>query len=107
MDTPRVVIDNVVCENTTLVKVNSVNKHGILLEAVQVLTDLNLNINKAYVTSDGRWFMDVFHVTDKNGNKLTDEGVIGYIQKTLATNACILPSFGKSIGVDNMLVNLE
>jgi len=99
MNTPRVVIDNAVCENTTLVKVDSANKHGILLEAVQVLTDLNLNINKAYVTSDGRWFMDVFHVTDENGNKLTDEGVIGYIEKTLATNACILPSFGKSIGV--------
>jgi len=53
--------------------VDSANKHGILLEAVQVLTDLNLNINKTYVSSDGSWFMDVFHVTDENGNKLTDE----------------------------------
>jgi len=39
-------------------QVDSANKHGILLEAVQVLTDLNLNINKAYVSSDGSWFMD-------------------------------------------------
>ena len=39
------------------VQVDSANKHGILLlEAVQVLTDLNLNINlkPAYVSSDGR-----------------------------------------------------
>lgn len=39
-------------------KVDSANKYGILLEVVQVLTDLNLIISKAYITSDGGWFMD-------------------------------------------------
>lgn len=34
------------------------NKHGILLEVVQVLTDMNLVITKAYISSDGGWFMD-------------------------------------------------
>lgn len=99
MNMPKVVVDNTVCENATLVKVDSANKHGILLEAVQVLADLNLNIKKAYVTSDGIWFMDVFHVTNENGEKLKDEGIIGYIQKTLATNPCMLPLFGKPVGV--------
>lgn len=85
MTSPRVVIDNAVCDTATLVKVDSARKHGILLEAVQVLTDLNLCIKKAYISSDGRWFMDVFHVTDQNGNKLTDESVITYIEQSLAT----------------------
>ncbi|KAF4366576.1 hypothetical protein CsatB_004026 [Cannabis sativa] len=85
MNTPRVVIDNAVCSTATLVKVDSARRHGILLEAVQVLTDLNLSIKKAYISSDGRWFMDVFHVTDQNGDKLTDENVISYIEKSLAT----------------------
>lgn len=40
------------------VQVDSVNKPGILLEVVQVLSDLDLFISKAYITSDGRWFMD-------------------------------------------------
>ncbi|CAI0379143.1 unnamed protein product [Linum tenue] len=84
MTTPRVVIDNAVCPTSTVVKVDSARKHGILLEAVQVLTDLNLSIKKAYISSDGRWFMDVFHVTDLNGNKLTDESVINYIEQLLA-----------------------
>ncbi|CAI0417496.1 unnamed protein product [Linum tenue] len=84
MTTPRVVIDNAVCPTSTVVKVDSARKHGILLEAVQVLTDLNLSIKKAYVSADGRWFMDVFHVTDLNGNKLTDESVINYIEQSLA-----------------------
>lgn len=39
-------------------KVDSARKDGILLEAVQVLTDLNLSIKKAYISSDGKWFMD-------------------------------------------------
>ncbi|KAF2313172.1 hypothetical protein GH714_009594 [Hevea brasiliensis] len=85
MTTPRVVIDNAVCPTATLVKVDSARKHGMLLHAVQVLTDLNLSIKKAYISSDGRWFMDVFHVTDLNGNKLTDASVIDYIEQSLGT----------------------
>lgn len=30
----------------------------LLLQLVQVLSDLNLVIKKAYITSDGNWFMD-------------------------------------------------
>lgn len=99
MNPPRVDIDNSACENATIVQVDSANKHGILLEVVQVLTDLNLLIKKAYISSDGGWFMDVFHVTDQYGKKLTDEGVIGCIQKSLGTNACFLPCLRRSVGL--------
>lgn len=92
--------------NVKLVQVDSVNKHGILLQVVQVLTDLNLVITKAYISSDGGWFMDgklflftqdqeipylpliilfiissVFNVIDQVGNKVRDEEIISYIQK--------------------------
>ncbi|KAH1080368.1 hypothetical protein J1N35_020129 [Gossypium stocksii] len=85
MSTPRVVIDNTVCRTATVVKVDSARRHGTLLDAVQILTDLNLSIKKAYISSDGQWFMDVFHVTDLNGNKLTDKSVISYIEQSLET----------------------
>ncbi|PIN23583.1 [Protein-PII] uridylyltransferase [Handroanthus impetiginosus] len=85
MSTPRVMIDNAGCSDATRLMIDSARKHGILLEAVQVLTDLNLSIKKAYICSDGRWFMDVFHVTDSNGNKLPDESVLGYIEQSLET----------------------
>lgn len=39
-------------------QVDSANKRGSLLEVVQVLTDLNLIIRRAYISSDGNWFMD-------------------------------------------------
>ncbi|KAL5222560.1 hypothetical protein ABZP36_027273 [Zizania latifolia] len=85
MNTPRVVIDNAVCPTATLVQVDSARETGVLLEAVQVLADLDLSINKAYISSDGRWFMDVFHVTDRLGRKLADDSVITYIEQSLGT----------------------
>ncbi|KAL3818160.1 hypothetical protein ACJIZ3_004065 [Penstemon smallii] len=83
MSTPKVIFDNAACYNATRVMIDSERNHGILLEAVQILTDLNLSIKKAYICSDGRWFMDVFHVTDLNGNKLTEDSVLSYIQESL------------------------
>ncbi|GKC94659.1 ACT domain-containing protein ACR1, partial [Tanacetum coccineum] len=66
--------------------VDSANKHGILLAMVQVLTDLDLVISKSYICSDGRWFMDVFHVTDQLGNKITDKNLIHYLQQSICTS---------------------
>ncbi|KAF4367902.1 hypothetical protein G4B88_003902 [Cannabis sativa] len=94
----RVVIDNDSCKNATVIRVDSANEHGILLEVVQVLTDLNLIITKAYISSDGCWFMDVFNVTDQDGNKVTNEGVLDYIQKSLGPESCFISSM-RSVGV--------
>ncbi|CAN1850097.1 ACT domain-containing protein ACR6 [Linum perenne] len=106
MNPPRVVIDNDASEDATVIQVDSVNKHGILLEVVQVLTDMNLVITKAYISSDGGWFMDVFKVTDQDGNKITDEEHIDYIQRVakfsntrLENDASILPTLTGSVGV--------
>lgn len=86
MNPPRVIVDNSSCETATLFKVDSSNLHGILLEVVQILTDQDLRINKAYISSDGGWFMDVFYVTDASGNKVTNEDTIKYIEKSISTS---------------------
>lgn len=99
MNPPRVVIDNEACEDATLVKIQSANKHGILLEVVQVLVDFDLIISKAYISSDGVWVMDVFHVTGHDGNKITDEGLIDHIEQSLRTNAGLLPCPRKPVGI--------
>nr|XP_043609539.1 ACT domain-containing protein ACR8-like [Erigeron canadensis] len=85
MNTPGVMIDNAGCVDATRIMIDSARKDGILLEAVQVLTDLNLSIKKGYVSSDGRWNMDVFHVTNLDGSKLTDDSIINCIQQSLGT----------------------
>ncbi|KAE8791661.1 ACT domain-containing protein ACR8 [Hordeum vulgare] len=73
MNTPSVVVDNGVCETATLVQVHSARKHGVLLEAVAALSEHGVCVRKGYISSDdGRWFMDVFHVTDAAGRKVAD-----------------------------------
>ncbi|KAI5058130.1 hypothetical protein GOP47_0026300 [Adiantum capillus-veneris] len=99
---PRVAIDNRSCPSSTLVKVDSANKNGILLEVVQVLTDLDLSISKAYISSDGGWFMDVFHVTDQHGDKLKNEKFIEELQEHLQEQLSIAThGFRTSLGVQS------
>ncbi|MCL7045566.1 hypothetical protein MKW94_000860 [Papaver nudicaule] len=102
MNPPSVVMDNEACKNATVIRVDSANKHGILLEVVQVLTDLNLIITKAYISSDGGWFMDVFNVTDQDGNKLQDEGILDYIRKSLGADSDFIPTRNRSVGVESV-----
>ncbi|KAK3149993.1 hypothetical protein QOZ80_3AG0225950 [Eleusine coracana subsp. coracana] len=103
MNPPRIVVDNDSCADATIVKVDSANEYGILLEVIQVLIDLNLVIGKAYITSDGEWIMDVFNVTDKEGNKLKDKATIAqledYVRKSLGADSRYIPSRRRSVGV--------
>lgn len=86
LNPPRVVIDNDTCEDATVIQVDSVNKHGTLMAVVQVLADVNLTIKKAYICSDGGWFMDVFNVIDHDGKKIRDKQVLKYIQERLESD---------------------
>ncbi|KAK9063550.1 hypothetical protein SSX86_017420 [Deinandra increscens subsp. villosa] len=99
MHPPRVTVDHTTDKNSTLIKVDSANKRGSLLEVVQVLTDLNLLIKRAYISSDGGWFMDVFHVTDQYGNKLSEDIVTDHILLSLGRRGCSFRSLRGSVGV--------
>ncbi|XP_076898052.1 ACT domain-containing protein ACR4-like, partial [Bidens hawaiensis] len=68
-----VVTDNNSCQNATLIQINGINIQEVLLEVVQVLTDIDCIFTKASITSDGSWTMNVFTVTDPEGNKLTHD----------------------------------
>ncbi|XP_076884079.1 ACT domain-containing protein ACR4-like [Bidens hawaiensis] len=99
MHPPRVTVDHITDRKSTLIKVDSANKRGSLLEVVQVLTDLNLLIKRAYISSDGGWFMDVFHVTDQYGNKLSEDIVTDHILQSLGRRGCSFRSLRGSVGV--------
>ncbi|CAI7797867.1 unnamed protein product, partial [Closterium sp. NIES-53] len=96
---PSVVFDNQSDPVSTLVKVDSANKQGCLLQVVRLLTDLDLVISKAYISSDGGWFVDVFHVVDQLGQKVTDESLIQFIKKALgATKEDLAPDARTCLG---------
>ncbi|URE46862.1 ACT domain [Musa troglodytarum] len=100
LNPPRVTVDNTSSRKATLVQVASANRHGSLLDVVQVLTDLNLSISRAYISSDGEWFMDVFHVVDQCGNKIYDNEVIDRIQQSLSTRALSSRPLRRSVGIE-------
>ncbi|GJN30884.1 hypothetical protein PR202_gb19228 [Eleusine coracana subsp. coracana] len=89
MNTPRVAVDNGVCATATLVQVHSARKHGVLLEAVAALSDHGVCVRKGYISSDdGRWFMDVFHVTDAAGRKVADaDALLTRLESSLLADA--------------------
>ncbi|KAF0924964.1 hypothetical protein E2562_015030 [Oryza meyeriana var. granulata] len=99
MNPPRVVIDNEASDDATVIRVDSVSSHGTLLAVVQVIADLDLVIRKAYFSSDGSWFMDVFNVTDRDGNKVLDDQTISYIQTTLEADDCYYPEMRNTVGI--------
>jgi UTP:GlnB (protein PII) uridylyltransferase len=84
-----VVVDNGVCATATLVQVHSARKHGVLLEAVAALSDHGVCVRKGYISSDdGRWFMDVFHVTDASGRKVADaDALLARLESSLTADA--------------------
>ncbi|CAO2034975.1 unnamed protein product, partial [Urochloa humidicola] len=43
--------------------------------------------------------MDVFNVTDRDGNKVLDASTISYIQKTLESDDCYYPEAINSVGI--------
>ncbi|KAL6539620.1 hypothetical protein OROHE_011391 [Orobanche hederae] len=49
MNPLRVVLDNESCKNVAVIQVGSANKYGILLEVVQIVTDVNLVVTKSYM----------------------------------------------------------
>ncbi|XAR64364.1 [Protein-PII] uridylyltransferase [Bertholletia excelsa] len=100
MNPPRVTVDNDSDAKATLIKVDSANKRGSLLEVVQVLTDWNLIVRRAYISSDGGWFMDVFHVTDQHGNKLSNGDVAERIHQSLGSSGRSFRSLKRSVSVE-------
>ncbi|KAK4801332.1 hypothetical protein SAY86_021819 [Trapa natans] len=87
-------------------QVDSMNKPGILLEVVQILADLDLIVKKAYISSDGGWFMDVFHVSDQQGNKIREYKTKDYIEKVLGPKGHLTDRIkmwpGKRVGIHSI-----
>ncbi|XP_076909837.1 ACT domain-containing protein ACR4-like [Bidens hawaiensis] len=92
---PNVVFDNDSSENATVIEVNGTGTLGVLLELLQVLTDYDLKVIQYSRTNDGSWFMDVFHVIDHEGKKVTDEVKKQNIQKALEVYSSATSPMGR------------
>jgi [protein-PII] uridylyltransferase len=68
---PEVLIDNALSHQFTVIEVAGLDRPGLLYELTNALSDLNLDITSAHITTFGERAVDVFYVTD-----LTDKKII-------------------------------
>ncbi|CAO1940383.1 unnamed protein product [Urochloa humidicola] len=89
MATRSVVIDNEASDDTTVVRVVDSFYIPGRFRLLKVISDLNFVIRtRSSVSVDGDdQFVDVFHVTDEEGNKVLDEATISCIQKGMELNS--------------------
>ena len=79
----QVIINNQVSYNATMIEIHAKDREGLLYTVCQTLTDLELNIRSARITSYGEWVCDVFYVRDKYGFKLHREHTKNHVQQQL------------------------
>ena len=67
---PRVLIDNNASRTYTVIEVNGRDRPGLLHEVTHALTQLNLQISSAKISTYGEKVVDVFYVKDLFGHKI-------------------------------------
>eukprot|EP00210_Caulerpa_lentillifera_P004780 g4564.t1 len=80
---PNVQIDNKSHPVATVITIDSANRPGTLVEVVQCLTELNLVIRAAQISSDCGWFVDVFTVEELTGGKVINHEKLETIKRVL------------------------
>ncbi len=79
----EVKIDNETSDHFTVIDVFADDKQGLLHEIAKTLYDLGLSVHSAKIGTRLDQVVDVFHVTERNGNKVEDTGTCESIQTTL------------------------
>jgi [protein-PII] uridylyltransferase len=68
---PEVIVENAISNEFTVIEVSGLDRPGLLFELTSTLSDLNLDITSAHVTTFGEKAVDVFYVTDLTNKKIT------------------------------------
>ena len=67
----NVVIDNTLSDQFTVIEVSGLDRPGLLYELTSTLSNLNLEIASAHITTFGEKAVDVFYITDLTNKKVT------------------------------------
>jgi [protein-PII] uridylyltransferase len=69
---PEALIDNSLSNQFTVIEVAGRDRPGLLFELTNTLSDLNLDITSAHITTFGEKVVDVFYVTDLTNKKISN-----------------------------------
>jgi len=79
----RVEIDNQTVDNASIIDVFAYNKLGLLYTISQKLFQLGLDVHFARISTYGHQVLDVFYVTDDQGNKIRQRQRLKVIRQEL------------------------
>src|SRR6185503_7228335 len=68
---PEVLVDNAVSNQFTVIEVSGLDRPGLLFELTSTISDLNLDITSAHITTFGEKAVDVFYVNDLTNKTIT------------------------------------
>jgi [protein-PII] uridylyltransferase len=80
---PQALINNSLSDDFTVIEVAGRDRPGLLYDLTSTLSDLNLDISSAHITTFGEKAVDVFYVTDLTGKKIDSEARQKSIQSRL------------------------
>jgi [protein-PII] uridylyltransferase len=80
---PRVLVDNKASTSHTVIEVNGRDRPGLLFELTRALTNVNLQISSAKISTYGEKVVDVFYVKDLFGHKVEHPTKLADIHRTL------------------------
>ncbi|MCB8840806.1 [protein-PII] uridylyltransferase [Aurantimonas sp. VKM B-3413] len=105
---PRVKVDNDLSNQFTVIEVEGLDRPGLLSDLTRAISDLNLDIRSAHISTYGEKVVDVFYVTDLIGSKVTSESRAERIEARLTrvfehpegeeTSSSVMPS-AKAFGI--------
>ncbi len=81
---PEAIINNALSDKFSVIEVSGRDRPGLLYDLTSTLSDLNLDITSAHITTYGEKAVDVFYVTDLTGKKVTSEQRQAAIRERLA-----------------------
>ncbi len=79
----KVMLDNELSNKFSVIEVEGLDRHGLLAELSQELSNLNLDIGSAQIVTFGEKAIDTFYVTDLTGQKIVDKVRQATIKKAL------------------------
>ena len=79
----KVLIDNELSNKFTVIEVEGLDRHGLLAQLADELSNLSLDIGSAHIVTFGEKIVDTFYVTDLTGNKIDDKNRKSKIKSAL------------------------
>lgn len=80
---PRVIVDNFATDFYTVIEVHTTDRVGLLYTITRALSDLELDIHIAKVSTYAEDVVDVFYVRDLDGQKISDPDHVREIERTI------------------------